>query len=148
MICEPITYTDFDGVERTENFYFNLTEAEITEWSLSVEGGLQEYIDRIVKAKSQKELVELFKTVIEKAYGEKSYETVNDSPDAITFSWECDTTPVNVAGYKPTAHMEINSLKTDPAKLKALEDKLYGTENTTASLPTPDEVIELLKAAA
>lgn len=79
---------------------------------------------------------------------EKSYETVNDSPDAITFSWECDTTPVNVAGYKPTAHMEINSLKTDPAKLKALEDKLYGTENTTASLPTPDEVIELLKAAA
>lgn len=79
---------------------------------------------------------------------EKSYETVNDSPDAITFSWECDTTPVNVADYKPTAHMEINSLKTDPAKLKALEDKLYGTENTTASLPTPDEVIELLKAAA
>ena len=69
MICETITYTDFDGVERTENFYFNLTEAEITEWSLSVEGGLQEYIDRIVKAKSQKELVELFKTVIEKAYG-------------------------------------------------------------------------------
>ena len=64
MICEPITYTDFDGVERTENFYFNLTEAEITDWSLSV--------DRIVKAKSQKELVELFKTVIEKAYGEKS----------------------------------------------------------------------------
>lgn len=72
MICEPITYTDFDGMERTENFYFNLTEAEITEWSLSVEGGLQEYIDRIVNAKSQKELVELFKTVIEKAYGEKS----------------------------------------------------------------------------
>lgn len=72
MICEPITYTDFDGVERTENFYFNLTEAEITEWGLETEGGLAEYVDRIVKAKSQKELVQLFKTVIAKAYGVKS----------------------------------------------------------------------------
>lgn len=72
MIVEPITYTDFDGVERTENFYFNLTEAEITEWGLETEGGLAEYVDRIVKAKSQKELVALFKTVIKKAYGVKS----------------------------------------------------------------------------
>lgn len=72
MICEPITYTDFDGVERTENFFFNLTEAEITEWGLSTEGGLAEYVQRIVDAKDQLQLVKLFKTVIAKSYGIKS----------------------------------------------------------------------------
>lgn len=78
---------------------------------------------------------------------EQSYETINDSPDAITFSWECDTTPVSVTGFKPSAHMEINSRKVDAEKLKKLEEKLYGTVDAEATLPTPDEVITLLKAS-
>ena len=75
---------------------------------------------------------------------DKSHETVNENPDAETFSWECDTTPTQVTGYKPTAHMTINSTLIEAAKLKLLEDKIYGTENSESTLPTPDEVIKLL----
>lgn len=72
---------------------------------------------------------------------EKSYGTVNDSPDAINFSWEVSTTPIPVTGYKPTAHIEIDSTKADADKLKALEGKLYGTENSEPQLPLPDAII-------
>lgn len=89
------------------------------------------------------------------APSESAYATVNDSPEAITFSWEFSTTPVSVKGYKPVAHLEIDSTKVDPAKLTALEEILYGKDPTTegagdgkdARLPLPDEVIELLKTA-
>lgn len=74
------------------------------------------------------------------APSEKGYQTVNDSPEAITFSWELTTTPVNVTGMKPTAIITIDSTKADPDKLAALEAILYGDENTTARLPLPDEV--------
>ena len=76
---------------------------------------------------------------------EKSYATVNDSPDAITFSWEISTTPVNIAGFKPTAEITVDSTKTDAAKLEALEAILYGTENEDARLPLPDEIATLFK---
>lgn len=76
---------------------------------------------------------------------EKNYQTINDSPEGITLSWEVQSTPVNVTGYKPTSTMDFNSLTTDPAKLKALEDILYGTDTETARLPLPDEVIQLMK---
>lgn len=78
---------------------------------------------------------------------EKSYETINDSPDAITFSWELNTTPVPVAGHKPTASIVIDSTKCDPDKLAALEEILYGTagqSGTDARLPLPAEVISTL----
>lgn len=75
---------------------------------------------------------------------EKSYETVNDSPDAITFSWECDATPVPVTGYKPCASITIDSTKCDATKLGALLDMMYGTENTDPILPTPDQVIKMI----
>lgn len=75
---------------------------------------------------------------------ERAYTTINESPDAITFSWEFTTTPVTVAGHKPTALITVNSLKVDKAKLTALEDKLYGTEDGTAMLPLPDEVLSIL----
>lgn len=75
---------------------------------------------------------------------ERSYETVNDSPDAITLSWEVTTTPINVAGYKPTATLEIDSRVADPTKLKALEDLLYGTASKEPSLPLPAEVISMM----
>ena len=78
---------------------------------------------------------------------EKSYESINDSPDAITFSWEFECTPVNVKDYKPTSILTIDSRKIEPAKLKALEDILYGSDDTEARLPLPDEVIQLIKAA-
>ncbi len=81
------------------------------------------------------------------APSEKVYGTINDSPEAITFSWELTTTPVSVTGKKPTATVLVNSTKTDPAKLKALEDILYGNAETDARLPLPDEIIELMKDA-
>ena len=71
---------------------------------------------------------------------EKSYQTINDSPEAITFSWEVTTTPVDVSGYKPTACVIIDSTKCDSEKLAALEATLYGDENGSATLPTPDQI--------
>lgn len=81
---------------------------------------------------------------------EKAYGTINDSPEAITLSWEFSTTPVNVTGFKPTACLTIDSTKVDAEKLAALEKILYGDdtgEAATARLPLPDEVAQILKAA-
>ena len=74
------------------------------------------------------------------APSEKAYATINDSPEAITFSWEVTTTPVNVTGAKPTASITIDSTKADPTKLAALEKKLYGDTDTEATLPLSDEI--------
>ena len=81
---------------------------------------------------------------------ERAYESINDSPDAITFSWEITTTPVNVTGAKPTASLVIDSTKADPSKLAALEDILYGKDGEPANeprLPLPDEIKTLMTAA-
>lgn len=75
---------------------------------------------------------------------EKSYASINDSPDAITFSWECSTSPVNVSGYRPTSHMEIGCSKLKAKTVKAIEDKLWGTNDADATLPTPEEIITLV----
>ena len=72
MVKKTITYTDYDGNERTEDFYFNLSEAEITEMELSMEGGMRAYIQQIIAAKSQLELVRLFKKILLASYGKKS----------------------------------------------------------------------------
>ncbi|MDO5397619.1 MAG: hypothetical protein Q4G33_06790 [bacterium] len=74
---------------------------------------------------------------------EKGYESINDSPDATTLSWELSTTPVNVPGFKPTASVTIDSTKTDETKLKELEDILYGTTDTEPRLPLPEELVDL-----
>lgn len=74
---------------------------------------------------------------------ERSYATVNDSPEAITFSWELTTTPVNVTGHKATASLVIDSTKVDATKLKSFEDILYGSTDAEPRLPLPDEVITL-----
>ncbi len=71
---------------------------------------------------------------------ERSYETINDSPDAITFSWEVTTTPVNVTGYKPTSEITIDAWKLDSSKLTALENALYGG----GALPAPDALLALV----
>ena len=78
---------------------------------------------------------------------EKAYATVNDSPEAITFSWELTTTPVNVTGHKPTASITIDSTKVDKEKLAALEAILYGSEEKEARLPLPDEIVTLVGSA-
>lgn len=83
------------------------------------------------------------------APSERSYSTVNDSPEAIELSWEVTTTPVEIDGYKPTAHIEIDSTKVEPTKLATLESKLYGTDEAAGqpTLPTPAEVIAIFKTA-
>ena len=84
------------------------------------------------------------------APSEKAYATINDSPEAITFSWEVTTTPVNVTGAKPTASITIDSTKADPTKLAALEDILYGKNGEPGNeprLPLPDEIKTLMTAA-
>lgn len=87
---------------------------------------------------------------------EKAYSTINDSPDAITFSWELSTTPVAVANFKPTASLTIDSTKVDAAKLTALEEILYGKDGTGEDhttgavdprLPLPDEIATLMKVS-
>lgn len=80
------------------------------------------------------------------APSERAYATVNDSPEAITFSWEIKTTPVNVTGHKPTATLTIDSTKVDKEKLAALEDILYGNDETDARMPLPDEIAQLFAA--
>lgn len=79
---------------------------------------------------------------------EKAYATINDSPEAITFSWELTTEPVSVTGFKPTATVVIDSTKVDKEKLAALEDILYGGADTEARLPMPDEIVTLMGTAA
>jgi hypothetical protein len=82
------------------------------------------------------------------APSEKGYATINDSPEAITFSWEVTTTPVEVTGHKPTASITIDSRKVPAEKLAALEAILYGSESEEARLPLPDEIIETIGQAA
>ena len=87
------------------------------------------------------------------APSEKGYSTINDSPEAITFSWEVSTAPVNVTGFKPTASIVIDSTKADPVKLAALEEILYGKDPSSDGgadgvdprLPLPDEIAKLMK---
>lgn len=78
------------------------------------------------------------------APSERAHATINDSPEAETMSWEISTTPVPVPGFKPTATFTINSLTVDAAKLKAVEDVLYGTDDVEAKLPMPAELMTLL----
>lgn len=77
------------------------------------------------------------------APSEKAYASINDSPEAITFSWEVTTTPVAVEGKKPTATVTIDSTKVDAAKLAELEAILYGSADVEARLPLPDEIAEI-----
>lgn len=78
---------------------------------------------------------------------ERQYQTINDSPEPVTFSWEFDTQAVAVEGYKPVAHIEINSKLVDAQKLAAFEKKLYGDTDTEPGLPLPAEVLTLFPSA-
>jgi len=76
---------------------------------------------------------------------EKAYATINDSPEAITFSWEISTVPASVTGYKPTSVITIDSTTVDPTKLAILEAALYGDDLVEPKLPTPDEVLAMFE---
>lgn len=82
------------------------------------------------------------------APSEKAYASINDSPEAITFSWELSTTPVSVTGFDPTASITIDSTKANPEKLAALEKILYGDTDTEPRLPLPDEIAQLMTVSA
>lgn len=82
------------------------------------------------------------------APSERNYQTINDNPEPTAMSWELSTTPVAVTGKAPTSSLTIDSKKTKPAVLKALEDALYGTEEKEAYLPLPDEIVAMIAAAA
>lgn len=79
------------------------------------------------------------------APSERAYETVNDSPDAITFSWELSTIPVEVTGFKPTAHLVIDSTKIEADKLALIEAALYGSDSAEAGVLLPDAIVDLIK---
>ena len=87
---------------------------------------------------------------------ERAYSTINDNPEAITMSWDFEATPVPVTGFKPVAHLEVNSLEVDSEKLKAFEDIVYGKDPTSEGaadgkeprLPLPDEIKTLMTQAA
>ena len=79
------------------------------------------------------------------APSEKAYGTINESPEAITFSWEVSTVPVPVEGYKPTSTIVLDSTKLDPTKLAAVEDKLFGTDGDEPTLLLPNEILALLQ---
>ena len=82
------------------------------------------------------------------APSERAYATINDSPEAITFSWEITTTPVEVEGFKPTATIVIDSTKVDSEKKAAVEAILYGGEAADAKMPTPAEIVSIVGEAA
>lgn len=79
------------------------------------------------------------------APSEKSYSTINDNPEAITFSWELSTVPVPVDGFSPTASLVIDASKVDEGKMQLLEDALFGDEQNEAKLLLPNEIMEMLK---
>ena len=79
------------------------------------------------------------------APSEKSYSTINDNPEAITFSWELSTVPVPVDGFKPTASLVIDANKVDAGKLQLLENALFGDAENEAKLLLPNQIMELMK---
>lgn len=79
------------------------------------------------------------------APSEKAFATINDSPEAVTFSWEVSTVPVPVEGHRPTSTLVIDSTKVDAEKLAAIEDKLFGSDSEESTLPLPNEIADMLK---
>lgn len=120
MLKKTITFTDFDGVERTEDFYFNLTKAELLEMEMGVEGGMQKMLEKIVAAQDSKKIIETFKEIILKAYGEKS-------PDGRRFIKSKDI----VEGFTQTeAYSKLfMELATDPKAAAAFVNGIIPQQN-------------------
>lgn len=118
------TYVDFNNLSRTEDFYFNLTQAEVTEMELSVDGGLVEMINRIVAAKDGKQIIALFKDIVLRAYGEKS-------PDGKRF---IKTPEIRDAFAQTQAYSDLfMELATDAQKAAEFVNGIVPAQNPTAS---------------
>lgn len=131
MLKKTIPYTDYNGNERTEDFYFNLTKAEIMEMEMSTTGGLSEMIQNIVKTQDAPSIIKIFKDLILKAYGEKS-------PDGKRF---IKSPELSAAFSQTEAYSQLfMELATDADKAAAFVDgiipKDVGTSKITAALPT------------
>lgn len=134
MLKKTITYTDYDGVQRTEDFYFNLSKAEITEMELSMEGGMRAYIQKIIAAKSQLALVTLFKEIVMKAYGKKSADgRLFMKNDAIRAEFEAH----------PAYSMIYMDLVTDEAKASAFVNGIM-----PADMPNQNPAMEMAATAS
>lgn len=129
MIKEPITYTDYNGVERTEDFYFNISKAELIEMEMMTDGGMQQYLEEISKSKDNKRIMQAFKEIITKAYGVKS-------PDGRRFIKNAEVTD---AFLQSEAYSElIVKLATDADyALKFVS----GTFNVPAGTKLPDVTV-------
>lgn len=134
MLKKTISYTDYDGNQRTEDFYFNLSKAEITEMELSMEGGMRAYIQRIIAAKSQLELVKLFKDVVLKSYGKKS-------ADGRLFM-KNDTIRAELEAH-PVYSMIYMDLVTDDAKASAFVNGIM-----PADMPNQNPAMEMAATAS
>ena len=134
MLKKTITYTDYNGTERTEDFYFNLSKAEITEMELSMEGGMRAYIQKIIAAKSQLALVTLFKEIVMKAYGKKSADgRLFMKNDAIRAEFEAH----------PAYSMIYMDLVTDEAKASAFVNGIMPTD-----MPSQNPAMEMAATAS
>ncbi len=143
MLKKTITYTDYDGVQRTEDFYFNLSKAEITEMELSMEGGMRTYIQKIVAAKSQLALVKLFKEIVMKSYGKKSPDgRLFMKNDAIRAEFEAN----------PAYSMIYMELVTDEAKASAFVNGIMpadmANQNPAMAMAAAASAAPALRAAS
>lgn len=124
MLKHTRTYTDYNGVIRTEDFYFNLTKAEVTELELSVDGGLVEMINRIIAAKDGKQIIALFKDIVLRAYGEKS-------PDGRRF---VKNQEIREAFSQTEAYSDLfMELATDAEKASAFVNAIVPAEKSPAA---------------
>ena len=111
MIAKTIKYKDYNGVDREEKFFFNLTQAEITEMEMSVDGGLAETIKRVIDAKSQPEIIKIFKELILKAYGEKTadgkrFRKIDDEGHPLSIAFSAASIPaVSLSNNTTYLHM-------------------------------------------
>lgn len=135
MLKRTMTYTDYNGVSRTEDFYFNLTQAEVTEMELSVDGGLVEMINRIVAAKDGKQIIALFKDIVLRAYGEKS-------PDGKRF---IKTPEIRDAFAQTQAYSDLfMELATDAQKASEFVNGIVPAQKPVASEPPKVPVTPLV----
>lgn len=136
MYCEKMTYTDFDGKEREEEIRFNLTQAELLEWELTTEGGMQKLLETIVAEKDKVKLAEMFRTIILKAYGVKS-------ADGKRFVKVIDGHRVSEDFAQTQAYSDfMMSLFTDPQKQIDFVNAIVPQVQKNESSPVPPAVLK------
>lgn len=143
MLKKTITYTDYNDVERTEDFYFNLTKAELSEMELSTSGGLENYIKRIVASRDSTSIIALFKELILKAYGEKS-----DDGRRFVKSEEISNAFAQTEAYSDLFMELATNAESATAFVNGITPKSLNTSSSTDSLSPDDprKVIEAHKA--